>query len=70
MTTAIEQKRISIERMGRIWNYALTHEDIDECHDCGLTFGDFDGLSFAALTFAGFLEVNRSTVQLYEEARV
>lgn len=70
MTTAIEQKRISIERMGRIWNCALTHEDIDECHDCGLTFGDFDGLSFAALTFAGFLEVNRSTVQLYEEARV
>lgn len=58
---AINQRRVSIERMAEIWRYRPGHPT-------DLTAGDFEGLRFHARTFGEFLEINRDVVQLYEGA--
>ena len=63
--TAITQRRMSIEKMAGLWRYANGDGSGE-----GITMADFLDLSFNAETFAEFLEINRATVQLYEEAAV
>jgi len=56
---------MSIEKMAGLWRYANGDGSGE-----GITMADFLDLSFNAETFAEFLEINRATVQLYEEAAV
>jgi len=63
--TAIEQRRVSIERMAQMWRYVTGRGPAGD-----LTMGDFVDLSFDVETFEAFLDRNRDVVQVYEEVAV
>lgn len=63
--TAITQRRVSIERMARIWRWS-----VDQDSGEGLTMDDLIGLEWNVDSFGEFIDVNRANVQLYEEAAV
>jgi len=62
--TVINQRRVSYARMGELYRAMECRPLIG---DAPVTFEDIEGLE-GGFTFAQFIERNRGSVQLYEEA--